>query len=100
MTIASLCDEWADKKTGEILHTFTIVTTKANPLLAKIHNNPKLKEARMPVILRQGAENEWLETSPEKAKKLIKPFVEKTLDAYTVRPLRGKASVGNKEKAL
>lgn len=100
LPIAGLHDEWTDKETGEILHTFTIVTTKANPLMASIHNNTKLKEPRMPVILPEGAEDEWLEASSENAKELIKPFSEKELSAHTVRPLRGKASVGNKKEAL
>lgn len=100
LPIAGLWDEWTDKETGEIINTFTIVTTQANSLMAEIHNNPKLKEPRMPLILPKGTENEWLEASPEEAKKLIKPFTEKELVAYTVRLLRGKGSVGNKKEAL
>lgn len=44
MTLAGLWSDWEDKETGEKLTTFSIVTTKGNDLLAKIHNNPKLEE--------------------------------------------------------
>lgn len=48
--------EWADKETGEILNTYSIVTTEANPLVAEIH-----KKKRMPVILRPEDEKKWLD---------------------------------------
>ena len=60
MAIAGLWDEWIDGETGERMHSFSIVTTKANALMAKIHNNPKLPEPRMPVILLDDKEEEWL----------------------------------------
>ena len=39
-------DIWTNKTTGEVVNTFAILTTEANPLLAKIHNrkNPALRE--------------------------------------------------------
>ena len=42
MIFAGLWSEWADRETGELWTTFSIVTTAGNPLLARIHNNPKL----------------------------------------------------------
>jgi len=48
--------EWTDKSTGEILNTYSIVTTEANELMAEIHNNKK----RMPVILTPETEKLWL----------------------------------------
>ncbi len=47
---------WVDKSTGEIIKTYSIVTTQANELMAEIHNNKK----RMPVILNPENEKEWL----------------------------------------
>jgi putative SOS response-associated peptidase YedK len=35
---AGLWSEWVDKSTGELLHTYTILTSEANELLSKIHN--------------------------------------------------------------
>jgi len=53
---AGLWDGWFDDKTGATLHTFTIVTTEANRIMAEIHNTKK----RMPLILRPEDEAVWL----------------------------------------
>lgn len=54
---AGLWSKWTDKSTGEILNTYTILTTEANTLMAKIHNTQK----RMPVILQAEREKDWLQ---------------------------------------
>lgn len=101
MAVAGLWDEWLDRETGEIFKTTTIVTTSGNPLMAKIHNNPKAEMGpRMPVILEKEKQDEWLITCKTEADKehllgLIKPFDENKLTAYTVGRLRGKQAVGN-----
>ena len=100
VTIAGLWSEWLDKESGEILKTFTLVTTKANTLMTKLHNNPKLKEARMPVILDQENEEIWLSKAEKnEIAKLIKPFSEDDLSCHSVRKLRGKEAVGNVKAA-
>jgi putative SOS response-associated peptidase YedK len=53
---AGLWSEWVDKSTGELVHTYTILTTEANELMSKIHNTKK----RMPVILHPDQEAAWL----------------------------------------
>ncbi|HPQ07845.1 MAG TPA: SOS response-associated peptidase [Bacteroidia bacterium] len=53
---AGLWNEWVDKETGEIINTYTILTTQANELMSKIHNTKK----RMPVIIKKGFEKDWL----------------------------------------
>jgi putative SOS response-associated peptidase YedK len=53
---AGLWSEWIDKSTGELIKTYTILTTEANELMSKIHNSKK----RMPVILSKKTEIEWL----------------------------------------
>jgi len=55
-SVAGLYDEWADPDTGELLRTYTLLTTDANPLLAAIHNSKK----RMPCLLTPDAEHAWL----------------------------------------
>jgi putative SOS response-associated peptidase YedK len=100
IVLGGLWDEWTNKESGEIVNSFTIVTTKANKLLSKIHNNPKLKEARMPLILDEKEANKWLKGSPEEAKKLIVPTSDELLKAHTVRKLRGKNAVGNSPLAI
>ena len=52
-----LWSEWVNKDTGEIMHTYSIVTTQANELMSEIHNSKK----RMPVILKPENESDWLE---------------------------------------
>jgi putative SOS response-associated peptidase YedK len=41
---AGLWEKWKDKTTGQVLRTYTILTTDPNELMASIHN-------RMPVIV-------------------------------------------------
>lgn len=53
---AGLYSHWRDNITGEVKNTYTIVTTEANELMAKIHNIKK----RMPVILSPEDESKWL----------------------------------------
>jgi len=100
MILAGLYSEWLDRETGELINTFTIVTTDGNKMLSKIHNNPKLDGPRMPVILDESWADQWLNPSEDKLgedalKKLIRPFPDENLEAYTVGKLRGKDAVGN-----
>jgi putative SOS response-associated peptidase YedK len=53
---AGLWNAWMDKSTGEIVSSYTIITTAANELMSEIHNTKK----RMPVILSPHAEKDWL----------------------------------------
>ena len=103
--VAGLWSEWFDKETGELVNSFTIVTTRANKLLSKIHNNPKLTEPRMPLILEDKNIDTWLaplqsEADKERLNALIKPFNDRALDAYPVQKLRGKAALGNVPEAI
>lgn len=53
---AGLWSEWVDKSSGEIIHTYSILTTEATGLMSEIHNSKN----RMPVILSKNHEKEWL----------------------------------------
>ena len=53
---AGLWNEWTNKSNGEVLNTYTIITTAANQLMSEIHNTKK----RMPVIIAPEAEHDWL----------------------------------------
>jgi putative SOS response-associated peptidase YedK len=87
---AGLCDTWRDPLDGEILRSCSIITTQANPLMEKIHNTRK----RMPVILNKERETEWIsgELSLLKRKKLLLPYSDSDLKAFTVTPLLSSAS--------
>ncbi|MCH2234656.1 MAG: SOS response-associated peptidase [Crocinitomicaceae bacterium] len=100
LSLAGLWSKWTNPATGEAVATFTIVTTRANELMGKIHNNPKLKEGRMPVII-NGFEDDWLNL--DKQEELIEfasDVAQGTeLKAHTVQKLRGKDAIGNTEEA-
>ena len=84
-TYAGIFDQWTNHETGEILKTFSIITTHANPLMEKIHNIKK----RMPVILNKEDERIWLDTtsSLSESLKLLKPFDEAGMKAHTISRL-------------
>ena len=74
---------WSEWKYGDMAkRTFAIVTTEANPMMARIHNSAK----RMPVILPKAVERRWLEPTLPKNEiiRLMKPLDEKLMKAHTV----------------
>lgn len=84
-SIAGIHDSWVDPQTGEILNTFSLLTTKANPMMAEIHNGGK-NPHRMPVIVPKERELEWLEPqlSVDNIKSFFNPFSEKDMEAFEV----------------
>lgn len=54
---AGIWSNWVDKKTGEIIKTYSLITTQADEFMSKIHNSKK----RMPIILKNENQNNWLE---------------------------------------
>jgi putative SOS response-associated peptidase YedK len=54
--IAGLYDVWENPVTNELQKTFSLITTKASPMMEKIHNTKK----RMPFMLDQNTEREWI----------------------------------------
>jgi putative SOS response-associated peptidase YedK len=85
ISLAGLWSNWEDNMTGEVLDTFSIITTDANDMMAEIHNSKK----RMPVILERNMENKWIDTatSGSEALMMLKPSPSNILKAYTVSPL-------------
>lgn len=85
MSLAGLWSEWTDRNTGEVIKTFTVITTEANEMMARIHNSRK----RMPVILDKSSEEIWLDKNipAEKAVGILKPCDVKILNAYTISSL-------------
>jgi putative SOS response-associated peptidase YedK len=81
-SLAGVYEDWTNQVTGEIHNTISILTTEANPLMAKIHNIKK----RMPVILPEKIKNEWInsENDSNQLKELLIPFDDKLMEAYPV----------------
>ena len=79
---AGLYDRWTDPE-GNLLFTYTIITTEPNDLIAKIHN-------RMPSILLPENEDRWLSKTPLSAgdlKEILTPFPAEDMSMYPVSPL-------------
>lgn len=102
--LAGLWEERVDRTTGERQRTFCIVTTAPNDLMRRIHNNPRVDGARMPVILDPQDEQRWLApltstTDVQDLLRLVRPYPEQQMTAYPVAPLLGKGGSGNSNKA-
>ena len=72
-------------------------------MMAKIHNNPKLKEPRMPLILPSELEDKWLQEvqNEQDIMELSDWIAHRSADdlgAYTVNRLRGSSYLGNVEQ--
>lgn len=92
--VGGLTSKWLNKETGVLMETLSLVTTKANDVMAKIHNNPKLKEGRMPLILSDDDASIWLNDNADITRMLI-PNTSVPLKSWTVNRLKGKNYVGN-----
>ncbi|KAK4731672.1 hypothetical protein R3W88_024660 [Solanum pinnatisectum] len=91
LVFAALFDSWKNHE-GEVIYTFTILTTSASSCLEWLHD-------RMPVILgNMDAANTWLSGSPSSnIDTLLKPYEESDLAWYPVTAAMGKASFDGPE---
>jgi putative SOS response-associated peptidase YedK len=82
-------------KKGEVLESCTILTTDANPLMAKIHD-------RMPVILDSKNYDAWLDPQVEGSvlKGLLKPFPAEKMQCWPVSRLVNKVGENDSEKCV
>ena len=75
---------WEEYETvsGEIEHTFLILTTSPNETVSEIHD-------RMPVILNRQMEKKWLDnyTSESDLLSMLQPYSSDQMMSYTVSPL-------------
>jgi len=76
-SFAGIWDSWTNPENGEVIKTFSLITTEANKLMAQIHNTKK----RMPVILNQNDEEKWMSTG---SKELLKPYRDDEMTACTI----------------
>ncbi|MBZ5532871.1 MAG: SOS response-associated peptidase [Acidobacteriia bacterium] len=76
---AGLWDRWRSPA-GDLLETCTVLTTDSNALVREIHD-------RMPVILRPGDYDLWLDpgvTDPARVARLLQPFDARLMKKYPV----------------
>lgn len=99
MSLGAIFDTWqlpfpgspgTDKQDSvAYLSSFSVLTTGANKLMEEIHNSKK----RMPVIIPEHLEEEWLESGDIRKEEFLKPAAEDFLKAHTVSPQLGKAGI-------
>ncbi len=57
---AGIWSKWENSSTGDVVHSYSIVTTEAQGIMRDIHNS----KLRMPMILKPEDESKWLEGKP------------------------------------
>jgi len=82
--MAGIYNPWVDQESGEVVDSFAILTTAANPLMEQVHN----KKKRMPVILPEAEAAAWLEENldPERIQSLASfQLPSKEMETHTIR---------------
>ena len=92
MSLAGLYDQWRSPE-GEMIYSFTIITTEPNSLTATIHD-------RMPVILDSVEAEKWLQADlpQDEALNLLRPYEAERMQAYPVSSAVG--NVRNNDPSL
>lgn len=84
LSVAGVWEHWESPENGEVVESFSILTTSANSFMEKIHD-------RMPVILGREQEAEWLDPKnnddTDRLLELLKPCPSEWLDAYEISPM-------------
>jgi putative SOS response-associated peptidase YedK len=77
-----LYDRWVNPNSGEIIDSFSIITTPANAMMARIHNRKK----RMPLIIPRECWLEWLNPAAGKSdlEQLCVPFPDTQMQAHSI----------------
>ncbi|MEI8006538.1 MAG: SOS response-associated peptidase [Bacteroidota bacterium] len=78
--MAGIWDHWTTAD-GEIIHSFSILTTSSNEMMSSIHD-------RMPVILAAADEKRWLSPlSDSELLGILKPYPAEKMKAYKISKL-------------
>ena len=80
-SFAGIWEEY-ESLSGEIQHTFLILTTSPNEVVSEVHD-------RMPVILSKENEKKWLDkySSQDELLKMLNPYPSELMVSYTVSPM-------------
>jgi putative SOS response-associated peptidase YedK len=89
-SIGGLYSSWRDKKSNEELLTYTVLTTKANPLMSTIHNS----KLRQPVLIKKEFERDWL--NPDLTEDDVLALCESMPEDFLVAHTISKNISGNK----
>ncbi|MGL1886919.1 MAG: SOS response-associated peptidase [Reichenbachiella sp.] len=77
---AGIWDEWINKETGEVLHSYAIITTVSNDVTQALGHH------RSPVIIPQEYEKEWVSSDTElnEVTRLLQPYPSHLMNAYPI----------------
>ena len=89
---AGLWESWTDKASGERTESCTIIVTRANALVAPIHD-------RMPVILAPADYAAWLDPAAADGRTLLRPYPAESMEAWPVSPRVGNVKNDDAELA-
>jgi putative SOS response-associated peptidase YedK len=86
-------EQFTDKTSGEIISTYSIITTPANDLMEIVHNNKK----RMPLIIEPENALKWLsaDISEKDIKSFLKPFDPDKLKARPIKKINPRLQYEN-----
>lgn len=78
--MAGIWDEWMDKKTGEIVKSFAIITTAPTPLMQQIPHH------RSPLVLAKEDEQKWIDSTLDLSEvtAMLQPFDDLGFNAYPI----------------
>jgi putative SOS response-associated peptidase YedK len=81
---AGINSSWTDKETGEHINSFSILTTNANPMMARIHS-----KLRMPVIIPPDQYKNWLTPglSNDAIRSFFLPYPEQQMQNHPISKL-------------
>ena len=84
IALAGVFDCWIDRDSDEVVMTYSVITTEANPMMRHVNN----RDCRMPVILHDGDEERWLhpELSDGQIAALLKPYPEQMMVCEPAQP--------------
>jgi putative SOS response-associated peptidase YedK len=88
-SFGGIYENWKNEETQKEITTFSIVTTEANALMAKIHNSKK----RMPLLFTKENEMNWInpDLNESNIKELMQPLDEKLMNAYGIKSVNTRA---------
>lgn len=86
-------ERFTDRSSGEIVSTYSIITTPANELMELVHNNKK----RMPLIIDPENALKWLDSdlNEDEIKSFIKPFDSDKLKARPIKRINPRLQYEN-----
>ena len=89
-TLGCVYSDWVNRETGEVIKTFSIITTPPNQLMGKIHNQGQ----RMSLVILPEDRDRWLgPLTKEEITDMMRPLPDGYLEGYPVSNLVYKKGV-------